>query len=53
MFRRKAMLTTLALAAMALAACSDKEGTTPAIETGGEIQTTVEEKSSSTKRAQK
>lgn len=44
MFRRKAMLTTLALAAMALAACSDKEGTTPAIETGGEIQTTVEEK---------
>lgn len=44
MIRRKATLTTLALAAMALAACSDKEGTTPAIETGGEIQTTVEEK---------
>lgn len=39
---RKAILTTLALAAMALAACSDKEATTST--SGGEVQTTAEEK---------
>ncbi|MGA4517231.1 ABC transporter substrate-binding protein [Solibacillus silvestris] len=39
---RKAILTTLALASMALAACSDKEATTST--SGGEVQTTAEEK---------
>lgn len=39
---RNAILTTLALAAMALAACSDKEATTST--SGGEVQTTAEEK---------
>ncbi|BAK15210.1 ABC-type Fe3+-hydroxamate transport system, periplasmic component [Solibacillus silvestris StLB046] len=39
---RKAILTTLALAAMALAACSDKEATTSTSD--GEVQTTAEEK---------
>lgn len=39
---RNTILTTLALAAMALAACSDKEATTST--SGGEVQTTAEEK---------
>lgn len=39
---RKVILTTLALASMALAACSDKEATTST--SGGEVQTTAEEK---------
>lgn len=42
MVGRKAILTTLALAAMALAACSDKEATNST--SGGEVQTTAEEK---------
>lgn len=45
MFRRKAMLTTLALAAMALAACSDKEESkAPLTDSNEEVQTTLEEK---------
>lgn len=42
MVGRKTILTTLALAAMALAACSDKEATSSS--SGGEVQTTAEEK---------
>lgn len=42
MVGRKAILTTLALAAMALAACSDKEATSSS--SGGEVQATAEEK---------
>lgn len=41
MVGRKAILTTLALASMALAACSDNEAT---IDSGGEVETTAEEK---------
>lgn len=45
MFRRKAMFTTLALAAMALAACGDDETTTSkSTNLDGEVQETVEEK---------
>lgn len=42
MVGRKAILTTLALASMALAACSDNGATNSA--SGGEVETTVEEK---------
>ncbi|MER2113969.1 MAG: ABC transporter substrate-binding protein [Solibacillus isronensis] len=42
MVGRKAILTTLALASMALAACSDNEATSSA--SGGEVETTAEEK---------
>ncbi|WP_339195985.1 ABC transporter substrate-binding protein [Solibacillus sp. FSL R5-0449] len=42
MVGRKAILTTLALASMALAACSDNEATSSA--SGGEDETTAEEK---------
>lgn len=42
MVGRKAILTTLALASMALAACSDNEATTSA--SGEEVETTAEEK---------
>ena len=45
MFKRKAILTTLALAAMALAACGDDETTTSkSTDSGAEVQTTAEEK---------